>query len=181
MSIVTVPGKLTVDYQGAADVDGVYVRGSTPAGSGPFWSSHFPGQGLVPPRSPARMAMVDAPNSTDQTTAAAAALVELSRRQAAVTITAVVTGKDGWQKGQALLITSGVFGWTAKQFVITAVNLPRVMSGVGTRQYALTAGTDPVSFRRRIAGIHAGTTHKAIAATRIMGTLTPGGGMPDSG
>lgn len=178
-----VTAAISVDYQYTADVDAVYVQGSTPAGSGAFWISQlvglgFSGVGLLAPRSPARMVMVQAAQATDAFSAAQAAYVELVRRQGPATITMVVTGFDGWFKGQAIFLTSTVYGWTAKQFVVTSVNMV-VLSGTAIRQYTITAGTDPISFRRRMsAGVS--ITHN-VAATRVMGTLTAGGSMPTSG
>ena len=119
--------------------------------------------------------MVSAPQAVDATTAMAAASVEFFRRQTAATVTVIVTGYDGWAKGQAISITNAAYRWVAQPFVISSVNMV-VLSGTGMRQYTLTCGTDPISFRRRVVAGYG--QNKPIAAPRISGTI--GGVMPPS-
>jgi|GEM_PF-3114198 hypothetical protein len=134
----SVPALVSVDDQGAADIDALWVIGGTEAATGAVTASVC---GITTlPRSPMRWDTLEAPSAVDRNGAIAAATAEFYMRQNMLTVTAVVTGFDGWAKGQSLTITSTPFGWTAKSFIITGVDM-KVLSGTGIRQYTLTCGT----------------------------------------
>lgn len=167
----TIPAQLAIiDYDGTGDADLAYVTGGTAAGSGPV-------SGTNAPRFPARYAPVDAPDAIDAATRIGAGLTELGKRQARISIQATVKGFDGWEKGQALSVTSTALGWSGKTFIITGVDV-QFMNGTGTRQYVLTAATIP-GYRRRATSI---LRPKAVPPPRLPGSgLTGRVGSPRKG
>lgn len=170
--VTSVSAHIETTDQGEADVDAIYVLGGTALGSGSVyaWQCGF----ASPPRSPLRWATLDAPQAVDAATLRKAATVEFQRRQGGTTATIIVTGFDGWAKGQLLTVTSSPLGWSGKQLIISAVDMS-VISGTGVRVYTLTAGSDPVLFSARLKYMHAQWKH-LTGSTRIRGRL--GGAQP---
>jgi hypothetical protein len=159
----TVPAKITVKDQGAADVDALMVYGGTAAGSGPEYTTNLP-------RSPLRWAILDAPQAVDAATRKQAATVEFQRRQNALSVSLEVTGYDGWAKGQLVTVTSSPLGWAAKQLTISAVDMD-VISGSGIRRYTISAGSDPVLFTARLKYAHAQWQFIAASGSALRGKL----------
>lgn len=164
----TVPARVSVQDQGATDVDAIWVYGGTALGSGAVYTWQV-GTGTVA-RSPLRWAVLDAPQSVDAATKLQAATVEFQRRQNALTVTLVVTGYDGWAKGQLITITNGPLGYSAKQLTITAVDMD-VIAGTGLRRYTITAGSDPVLFTTRLKYMQAQWKFVAADAGRLSGKI----------
>jgi len=163
----SVPAGISVVEQGADDVDAIMVYGGTPAGSGPVYGYRTFG---FTPRSPLRWGTLDAPHATTAAARDAAAKVEFYRRQNQTTVTLVVTGFDGWAKGQLLTITNGPLGWAGKQLTITALDMD-VLSGTGIRRYRITAGSDPVLQTSRLASGVGRHAYGPVLGSRITGSI----------
>lgn len=127
--ISTIPYSITVTYDATSDTDWVYVYGATgPPASG------YSSNGL--PRSPRRTVSVDASTAVDQPTRRAAGQAELGRRQNIVRAQAIVTGYDGWAKGQLIYVTNAILGLSLAKFFIAGVSM-KALSGTGYREYTL--------------------------------------------
>lgn len=170
-----VPAKVDIDVQGATDVDALWINGATPAATGAVyaWSCGF----TSPPRSPMRWDSLDAPQATDRASAIAAATAEFQNRCNAVVVTIVVTGYDGWQKGQLITVTNGPLGLSGAQYVITAVDMVPATAD-GKRQYTLTAGaipaaTPPRLFTAALKKAHAKTRRRPHHASKGRGAVVP--------
>lgn len=162
-----VPGKVSVNGDGTQDVDAIYVYGGTSAGSGPVYIWQV---SSTPARSPLRWTTIDAPQATTAAAKVAAATVEFQRRQATTAVTIVVTGYDGWAKGQQVFITNGALGYVARPFTITAVDMD-VISGTGVRRYTITAGANPRRFTIKAkAGIEK-SNNTPVPGGRIQGVV----------
>jgi hypothetical protein len=166
--ITTVAALLTVKDQGAADVDALMVYGGTGVATGPVYAWQC---GVTtPPRSPLRWAVLDAPHAQSAAAAIDVATVDFQRRQNVLTVTLIVTGYDGWAKGQLVQITNGPLGWSAKSLTITAVDMD-VISGTGVRRYTITAGSDPVLFTARLRAMEAQSQSMALPAGQLVGQV----------
>jgi hypothetical protein len=156
---------LTLNDDGGPDIDALMVNGA----NGPIpvyiWQCR-----AATPRYPLRWSTLDAPQAVDTPTAIAAATVEFQRRQNMVSVNLVVTGYDGWAKGQLIRITNAVQGWTTKQFTISSVNMA-TLSGTGIRRWTITAGSDPVLFTARLKAMHAQFRNQALIAGKLRGKL----------
>lgn len=170
----TVPARVSVQDQGAMDVDALWVYGGTAAGSGAVYTWQA-GTGTVA-RSPLRWAVLDAPQAVDAATRLQAATVEFERRQTALAVTLVVTGDaahgnfDGWAKGQLVTITNGPLGYAGVQLTINAVDMD-VISGKGDRRYTMTAGSDPVLFTGRLRNLYAQWRSVAVSGVALRGRI----------
>jgi hypothetical protein len=136
----------TVNYSGllttldsTQDADRVFVFGSTVEGSGETY--------LNVPRWPTRSITIDASASTGPVELVAAGNQELGLRQGITRVQVVVTGYDGWLKGQHLTLTNAVLGLSAVTFWITGVSM-RVLSGTGYREYTLQLNASLPRFSR---------------------------------
>lgn len=164
----TVPAAVVITDQGASDVDALWVYGATGLGSGAVYAWQC---GITtPPRSPLRWAVLDAPQATTRAGAVQAATVEFQRRQNAITTQLVVTGYDGWAKGQLVTVTNAALGWSARQLTISAVDMS-VIAGNGKRRYTITAGSDPVLFTARLKYMQAQWKSVAASGTALRGKL----------
>ena len=121
-------GNLTATQDSTADTDGVYVYGVSAAGSY-LWQSGVP-------RWPKRYSSRDSSTSTTAATAIGAAAAELSMAQNINRVQLVVTGYDGWAKGQSVSLTNSQMGWAATAFWIAGVSM-RTLSPAGYREYTL--------------------------------------------
>jgi len=122
---------LVVTQDSTQDVDAVMVYAADVASSNVWF-----GRTRIP-RPPWHFTSVNASESTTLAQSEAIALTETNIRQNVVRITAVVTGYDGWAKGQYVYLTSVVNALDAIQFWIVGVSMV-VLSGTGIREYTLT-------------------------------------------
>ena len=170
----SVPARVELLDQGSPDVDALYVYGATAAASGPVLASACGISAF--PASPLRWATLDAPGATDGPGMIAAATLEFQRRQNAVTVTLTVGGDaqhgefDGWAKGQLVTVTNAALGWSGRQLTISAVDMD-VISGKGSRRYAITAGSDPVLFTARLKMMQARGQSVAVNGAALRGRL----------
>jgi len=162
--IYLVPAKVTLESDGQADADGIYVYGGSPDASRQFGggTSH----------DPYLVASLDNPDLTTSAAAQNAATIERAARNSAVRVTLVVTGYDGWAKGQTVQVTSVVLALVSVQYVISAVDT-EVMSGTGIRRYTITCGYNPVRYVQymRAALTKNRATVGAAVAGAVGGTL----------
>jgi hypothetical protein len=138
------PYSMTVTYDETSDADAVRITGITAAGSGLVSNGA--------PRWPPRYVSLDASTSTTAATKTAAGLAELGRRQNISCATAVVTGYDGWVKGQTVYVTNQPLGWNAVQCWIAGVSM-KVLSGTGYREYTLQLNANRPRLSRLISSI----------------------------
>lgn len=136
----TVPYSITTTYDSTADTDEIYVYGLNDAGSG------YVSTGSTP-RNPLRVSTTDASTSTAASTRYQAGFAALGQRQGVIRAQAIVTGYDGWTKGQQVYVTNAVLGLDHKLFWIVGVSM-RVLSGTGYREYTLQLNVRNLSFSR---------------------------------
>jgi hypothetical protein len=94
-----------------------------------------------------RISTTDASASTAASTRYQAGFAELRQRQKIIRAQAIVTGYDGWAKGQQVYVTNAVLGLSNVLFWITGVSM-RVLSGTGYREYTLQLNANNLRFTK---------------------------------
>jgi hypothetical protein len=103
--------RLDIEYDTNSFVERVYVQGGTPEGSG-----YYPAEGRV------RTKVIQAPDCTTAAMATALASMYLGRVDSGIARGSFeITGVDGWQAGQMVLITDAAKGLSAASFRIHKV------------------------------------------------------------
>jgi hypothetical protein len=137
-SILAVSLDFTADH--SQRIDAVYVRGATGFQYGPPVQAG--GTGWVGDRVGWWGAeYLDAPAAThEEQRDAFGNAVLASRATPAWTGTIVVSGYDGWHKGQAIAVTDADYGFVARWFLIRAVSMTQKDPFAEANEYTLTLG-----------------------------------------
>jgi hypothetical protein len=155
------PFSVSGSYDGTSDADGVYVTGSNATGSGLVMSGV--------PRWPNRFVTLDVTTSTTPQMAQSAGLAELGRRQNLSRLSVVVTGYDGWAKGQSVAVTNQALRLNGNQYWIQGVSM-KVLSGTGYREYTLQLNSMKPRFSRLVAAFRRGFSSPVLGSS-VMGQI----------